>query len=283
MKSKALKEFGIITFSITVMSSCNYFFNIPNNFCFGGINGLSIVLSKVIGFSPVTITAVLNVFLLILGFIILGKGFGVKTAYASLLFSAELSVLEKLVPFTGTLTSQPMLEVLFAITIPSVGAAMLFNIQASSGGSDIIAMILKKYTSIKDIGKSLMICDSFVVISCFFVFGIEAGLFSVLGLVIKTFMVDSVIDSFHLCKYFTIITTKPVEICDYITQELGRGATQMNAKGYYTEEDKTVIFTVLTKRQAAKLQFKVKNIDSSAFMMITNTSEIIGKGFRDVV
>ena len=278
------KEMVTIFFAITLMAMCTYFLNIPNSFCFGGISGLCIAISGAIGFgSPATLSSVINIILLFVGFIFLGKSFGLKTTIATLILSAELAVFEKFIPMTHTLSTEPLMEMVFSVVLHAVSAAILFNVQASSGGSDIIAMIIKKYTSVKDIGKALMICDSVVVISCYFIFGIEAGMFSTMGMCIKVFMIDSVMETFNLCKYFTIITTKPVEIAEYISTELKRGSTQMEAKGSFTDQGKTVIFTVLGKRQAIKLQTMVKAIDPHAFTMITNTSEVMGKGFRDIL
>lgn len=278
------KEMVTIFFAITLMAMCTYFLNIPNSFCFGGISGLCIAISGAIGFgSPATLSSVINIILLFVGFIFLGKSFGLKTTIATLILSAELAVFEKFIPMTHTLSTEPLMEMVFSVVLHAVSAAILFNVQASSGGSDIIAMIIKKYTSVKDIGKALMICDSVVVVSCYFIFGIEAGMFSTMGMCIKVFMIDSVMETFNLCKYFTIITTKPVEIAEYISTELKRGSTQMEAKGSFTDQGKTVIFTVLGKRQAIKLQTMVKAIDPHAFTMITNTSEVMGKGFRDIL
>ena len=278
------KEMVTIFFAITLMAMCTYFLNIPNSFCFGGISGLCIAISGAIGFgSPATLSSVINIILLFVGFIFLGKSFGLKTTIATLILSAELAVFEKFIPMAHTLSTVPLMEMVFSVVLHAVSAAILFNVQASSGGSDIIAMIIKKYTSVKDIGKALMICDSVVVISCYFIFGIEAGMFSTMGMCIKVFMIDSVMETFNLCKYFTIITTKPAEIAEYISTELKRGSTQMEAKGSFTDQGKTVIFTVLGKRQAIKLQTMVKAIDPHAFTMITNTSEVMGKGFRDIL
>ena len=278
------KEMVTIFFAITLMAMCTYFLNIPNSFCFGGISGLCNAISGAIGFgSPATLSSVINIILLFVGFIFLGKSFGLKTTIATLILSAELAVFEKFIPMAHTLSTEPLMEMVFSVVLHAVSAAILFNVQASSGGSDIIAMIIKKYTSVKDIGKALMICDSVVVISCYFIFGIEAGMFSTMGMCIKVFMIDSVMETFNLCKYFTIITTKPAEIAEYISTELKRGSTQMEAKGSFTDQGKTVIFTVLGKRQAIKLQTMVKAIDPHAFTMITNTSEVMGKGFRDIL
>ena len=278
------KELYTIFFAITLMAVCTYFLNIPNSFCFGGISGLCIAISGAIGFdSPATLSSVINVILLFVGFIFLGKSFGLKTTIATLILSAELALFEKFIPMVHTLSTEPLMEMIFSVVLHAIAAAVLFNVQASSGGSDIIAMIIKKYTSVKDIGKALMICDSIVVISCYFIFGMEAGMFSTMGMFIKVFMIDSVMENFNLCKYFTIITTKPAEIAEYISTELKRGSTQMEAKGSFTDQGKTVIFTVLGKRQAIKLQTMVKTIDPNAFTMITNTSEVMGKGFRDIL
>ncbi|MBE6877791.1 MAG: YitT family protein [Ruminococcaceae bacterium] len=278
------KEMVTIFLAITLMAMCTYFLNIPNSFCFGGISGLCIAISGAIGFgAPATMSSVINVILLFVGFIFLGKSFGLKTTIATLILSAELAIFEKFIPMTHTLSTEPLMEMVFSVVLHAVSAAILFNVQASSGGSDIIAMIIKKYTSVKDIGKALMICDSVVVVSCYFIFGVEAGMFSTMGMCIKVFMIDSVMETFNLCKYFTIITEKPDEIAAYISNELKRGSTQMEAKGSFTDQGKTVIFTVLGKRQAIKLQTMVKSIDPNAFTMITNTSEVMGKGFRDIL
>ncbi len=278
------KEMVTIFLAITLMAMCTYFLNIPNSFCFGGISGLCIAISGAIGFgAPATMSSVINVILLFVGFIFLGKSFGLKTTIATLILSAELAIFEKFIPMAHTLSTEPLMEMVFSVVLHAVSAAILFNVQASSGGSDIIAMIIKKYTSVKDIGKALMICDSVVVVSCYFIFGIEAGMFSTMGMCIKVFMIDSVMETFNLCKYFTIITDKPDEIAAFISNELKRGSTQMEAKGSFTDQGKTVIFTVLGKRQAIKLQTMVKTIDPNAFTMITNTSEVMGKGFRDIL
>ena len=165
-------------------------FKFPNHFTTGGVSALSIIFGFVTdAMSPGTFVFIINAALLVVGFIVLGGSFGIKTVYASLLFSVGTMVLEKVVPLDAPLTDQPLLELFFSVMLPAVGSALMFNEGASSGGTDITAMILKKYTDI-DIGKSLLICDGIIVASSFFVFGIKTGLFSVLGLVLKAFVVD---------------------------------------------------------------------------------------------
>ncbi|MFR4441282.1 MAG: YitT family protein, partial [Hungatella sp.] len=142
-----LWEYGIITVSILFMTVGTYFFKFPNNFAFGGVTGFSTVFSALTKWSASQFTLIVNMALLVLGFLFLGRGFGIKTVYASVLMSLGLSGLEKIWPMTAPLTQEPLLELVFAILLPAVGSAVLFNIGASSGGTDIIAMILKKYSS----------------------------------------------------------------------------------------------------------------------------------------
>ncbi len=180
-----------------------------------------------------------------------------------------------------SLTGQPMLELVFAVMLTGIGSAILFRCNASSGGTDIVALILKKFTSL-NVGTALLITDVITAASTIFIFGVEVGLFSLLGLFAKVFVVDDILDSMNMCKSFTIITTKPRQIEDYITKQMHRGATVYHAEGAFTHKDKTVILTVCRRSEAIKLRKKVKEIDEHSFMVITKTSEIMGKGFRDV-
>ncbi|MFZ2539606.1 MAG: YitT family protein [Oscillospiraceae bacterium] len=280
MQGEKLKEFGWLTLGTTLMSVGIYFFKFPNNFSTGGVSGIAVILGKIMNsITPGALVFIMNMVLLGLGFLIFGKKFGIKTGYASVLMSVQIWVLEWLMPMKTPFTNQPLLELTFAIMLPAFGAAILFNMDASSGGTDVIAMILKKYSNI-DIGRALLFSDSIIVLACFFVFGMQTGLFSLLGLSAKALVVDSVIESINLCKYFTIITTKPHEVCDYIVNELKRGATKIEAQGAFTEQEKTIVMTVVRRAQGIRLQRQIKEIDDKAFVLITNTSEIIGKGFR---
>mgnify|MGYP003815701053 CR=1 FL=1 len=282
MARNRFREYLWITMGTLIMTVGVYFFKFPNNFCTGGVSGISLILGKLLpNFTPGSMVLIINISLLAIAFLIFGKSFGVRTAYSSLLFSGGIFILEKLVPMSAPLTDQPLLELVFGVMLPAVGSAMLFNNDASSGGTDIVAMILKKFTNI-NIGRSLMISDLAVVLACFFVFGIKTGLFSFLGLASKALIVDSVIENFNISKYFTIVTTKADGVCEFITHDLHRGATKMDAHGAFTGSEKTVILTAVSRGQAVRLQKRVKELDPESFIMITNTSEIIGKGFRGV-
>ena len=280
MKTK-LKSFFLLTFSTIIMAVGIYFFKFANNFTFGGITGLAVLVAKTGRISASDFTFIANMVLLAIGFVVLGKKFAEKTAYCSILLSVTLSVLERLYPLNQPLTDQPVLELAFAIALPSLGSAVLFNIGASSGGTDIIAMIMKKYTS-TDIGKALLITDFIITLAGCFVFDIETGLYSFLGLAVRSFMIDGFIESLNLSKYFNVVCTSPKTICDFIKDDLHRSATIVLAQGAFSGEDKYIIFTALNRIEAVKLRNFIKENAPDAFLLISNTSEIIGKGFHSI-
>lgn len=276
---KFIVQYLTLTIATLVMVVGVYVFKFPNHFSFGGVTGIAIVLGEILPLTPATINFIMNMVLLVLGFIFLGKGFGIMTVYVSILTSVGLSVMEWMYPMDGALTSEPVLELIFAIVLPAVSAAILFNMGASGGGTDIIAMILKKYTSVS-IGSALFIVDLAITVAACFVFDIQTGLFSLCGLLAKTLVIDGVIENINLCKYFTIICDKPEPICEFITHELNRSSTIYQGEGGYTHKKKYVILTVMRRSQAIQLRNFVKANEPGAFIMITNSSEIIGKGFR---
>ena len=280
MKSK-LKNFSLLTISTLIMAVGIYFFKFANNFTFGGITGIAVLVAKFLPISASDFSFVVNILLLIIGWIVLGKSFAEKTAYSTILLSISLSLLERIYPMSHPLTNEPLLELIFAILLPALGSAILFNIGASSGGTDVIAMILKKYTSV-DIGKGLMISDLIFTLAGFLVFNVKTGLYSLFGLVMRSALIDNFIESFNRSKYFHVVTSNATCICDFIQNDLQRGATIVNATGAFTGDDKYIILTVLSPSQAVKLRNFIKEQDPKAFLLVSNTSEIIGKGFHSV-
>lgn len=281
---QSLKEFLQITAGTLLLTIGVYFFKYPNNFSTGGVTGIAVVLNGVLPeLSRGTIVSVINIALLIVGYFIVGKEFGIKTIYSSLLMTFSLDFLESLYPMSAPFTSEPVLELLFTIFLPALGSSLLFSTGASTGGTDIVAMIIKKYSSM-NISKALLCSDFLIVVACAFVYGIETGLFSFVGLVAKAFVVNSVIESMYTSKYFTIITAREHEqaIMNFITQNLHRGATVSESfAGGFSGESRIVVLTVLNRSEARKLKLFVKETDPHAFNIITNTSEIIRKGFRE--
>lgn len=278
-KKRFWKEFFWMNVATVMISVGVYCFKFPNNFSMGGVSGLSILLGKVLPvLSASSYNTIINVLFLILGFLMLDKSFGFRTVYCSLLSAGLIQVFSWVWPLTAPLTDQLMLELFFAVILPALGAAILFNIDASSGGTDIAAMILKKYSGL-DVGTALLISDVAIAAAALFVFDVKAGLCSLLGLALKSVLVDSAIESLNRRKAFFVITSDPEHVCDYVTHTLVRGATVWTAQGAYTHDVHHVVLTVLSRGQAVALRRHLKQVDPHAFMIVANSSEIFGKGF----
>lgn len=270
-----------MTLGTALVSMGVYFFKFPNHFSMGGVSGLAILLGEVIQvpwLTPSVFNSVINVFFLILGFVMLNRGFGLKTVYCSLLYSGLVQFFEWRFPMSAPLTDELILELFFAVLLPALGSAILFNLNSSTGGTDIAAMILKKYTGL-DVGKALLCSDVLIAAAALFIFDIKAGLCSLLGLVLKSVLVDSVIESLNRRKAFIIVTSQPEIASGFITGSLGRGATLWDAEGAYTHRDHHIVLTVLSRGQAVLLRRYLHEHDPQAFMIVTNSSEIFGKGF----
>ena len=280
----SLSNFLIMTVGVFLLTVGVYFFKIPNGFSTGGVSGIGTILGKVIpveAITPGVLITVINIALLFVGLFAVGQEFGIKTVYCSLMFSGGTMLFEWLAPLSGPITEEPVLDLVCAILLTAIGSALMFRVGASSGGTDIVAMILKKYTSL-DIGKALLVTDFLIASSAFFVFGVQTGIFSLLGLFAKAFVVDGVIESIGTCKYFTIITTKKEEIGEYITRTIHHGFTELHGVGGFTGEDRAVLLTVCKRIEGAHLRRFCKEVDPHSFIIVSDTSEIIGKGFRAV-
>lgn len=276
-----LCEYSLLAFATFLLAFGIYVFRFQNNFTFGGVTGISILISAVTDFTASDIVLVLNILLLFVAFAFLGREFAFKSICVTICYSLIIAALEKFMPMDSPVTDEPVLELIFAIMTPALASAIIFHFGASSGGTDIIAMIIKKYTG-ANIGTALLIADALTVVCSFFVFDIKTGLFSLCGFLAKSLVIDTVIESINLCKYFTIVCTNPEPICRFICEVLKRDATVYEATGAFTGSDKKVVLTVMRRSQAIQLRNFIKKEDPAAFIMITNTSEIIGKGFRVV-
>lgn len=280
--TKYLKDFFSMTLGTILLAAGVYFFKIPNGFSTGGVSGISIVMGKLVpSVSSATWLLIINALLLIVGFIFLGRENGIKTVYCSMAYSFITWVFERCIPLSRPLTDQPLLELIYAMMLTSIAAAIIFNSHASSGGTDVAALILKKYTKM-NVGRALLATDFVIAASSFFVFGIKTGLYSMLGLFAKAFLVDSIIESINSCKYFIVVTEKNEEVTDFIIKTLHHGVTTNIAVGEFSGNKKYMIHTVCRRIEAIRLKSKIAEIDPHAFTIITTTSEIIGRGFRAV-
>ena len=277
-----LKFFALLNAGLFLTALGIELFKTPNHFAFGGTSGLSIVLAAVFPNLPVSAFMwILNMALVVLGFVFLGVRSMGWTIYSSIALSFLVSLCELAFPLSAPLTSDVFLELCFAVILPAIGSAIVFNIGASTGGTDIVAMILSKYTSL-EVGRALMLSDLGIVLAAAIVFGPQVGLYSILGMILKSTVVDSAIESLNLRKVCTVVTRNPGPARDFIVEVLKRSATEQNATGAYTREPAWVLMTVLTRHQAALLRDFLRKNDPHAFITIVNSSEIIGKGFRAI-
>ncbi len=274
----------IITIGTAIIALGIYLFKFPNHFSVGGVSSLAVLLSELLDHAVTEsqIMSIANIALLIVALIVFGKSFAIKTVYSTVLLSGLTLAFEWVIPPSMLpLTNELFLELILTIAAIAVGSAILFSQGASSGGTDVIAMLIRKFTN-ADIGTALLITDAFMAFAGIFVFGPTIGLYSILGLVLKSFIVDNVIDGMNRTKVFIIVTQREKEACDFINNILHRGATVSKCTGSYTNEEKSMIITVLTRMQAGMLKKYLKEVDPQAFTVITNSSDIIGKGFRIV-
>ncbi len=277
-----LRFFATLNLGIFLTSLGVELFKSPNHFALGGTSGMSIILATLFPGLPVSAFMwVINAILVVLGLVSLDRKTMGWTVYTSFALSAYISLLELLLPMPHPLTDDTLLELIFAVLLPAVGSAIVFNIGASTGGTDILAMILKKHTSL-EIGKALMVVDSLIVAAAAVIYGPRTGLYCVLGLLAKAFFVDVFIESINTLKVCTVISRNPDEVLRFIVTVLHRTATVRKEWGGFSGREERVLVTVLSRREATKLRNQLRRSDPSAFITIVNSSEIIGRGFRGV-
>ena len=273
--------FLLLNFGLAVLAAGVHFFKAPNNFAFGGTSGISILISSLTPFNVGTAMLLINAVLVVIGLVFLGpKRMGV-TIYSSMALSVFVDLFERIRPMSAPFTDDKFLELCYAVILPAVGSAIVFNIGASSGSTDIVAMILSDKTSI-EIGKALLLSDFLIALAAGGLYGVRTGMYCVLGLLAKAFVVDGVIENINIRKKITIVSQHPDEILEFIINDLKRGATVYTAHGAFSGRDEEVITTVLGRRQAVLLRNYIRRVDPASFITIVNSSETIGKGFRSI-
>lgn len=281
MTTKVVKEYGLITFGILLVAlSVEYFFA-PNNLAAGGVTGAAIVINALVpSLSVGSITLVLNVILFIVAFGLIGGNFGGKTIFASLGLSVIMWIIEKFFnPFA--ITTDLVIATTFGTLISGFGMAVVFNNNASTGGTDILAKILNKFFHI-NIGKSLLIVDILITFASALVFGVDTGFYAMLSVIILGIIIDRFIDGFNISKEITIISEKYDEISEYILNELSRGCTYLHGEGAYSGKNVKVIYTVLSRNEFIKLKEFIKVVDGSAFISVRESYEVLGEGFMKI-
>lgn len=274
-----IKKFLIITIGLIILACGLYYFLIPSNLAVGGATGLALVISTLIpSLNYSVILVIINLILFITAFIVLGKEFSGYTLYASLMLSGIFAILEMITPMAEPFTDDLFINLIFGILIAGVGIGIIFNQNASTGGTDILAKIINKFSHI-DMGKSLMIPDFLITLAAGFVFGPRLGMYSLLGVIINSIVIDRIIAGFNVKINMIIISEEFDAINDYINKDLDRGTTIYHATGGYSKEDKRIINTVVERSEYIKVRDFIRAIDKRAFVTISHITEVEGEGF----
>ena len=276
MKKDYIREFGMITIAMFFVAVGVYFFLVPSGIVVGSVSGLALVLSQLINVSMSAITFVLNAVLLIIGFIFIGKEFGAKTVYTSMLLPFFLAVFEYIVPINESLTGNSVYDLASYILILAMGQALLFNVNASSGGLDIVAKIINKYTHM-EIGKAVTIAGMVTALSSILVYDIGTLIVSILGTYANGQAVDYFVDGFNKRKRICIISDDYEEIQEYIMKEMNRGTTLYIAKGGYDKKERIELQTIMTSNEYKQLLNYLNHSDFDVFLTVSTVNEVIGK------
>lgn len=280
MKNSKVKDFLLITIGVILVAiSVVYFFQ-PNNIAAGGITGLAIVINNYVPFIPTAVLVLMMDFILFtIGFIVIGSKFGAKTIYASISLSSSMFVLEKFFPYN--VTNDLMLASIFGTLISAIGMAIVFNANASTGGTDIIAKILNKFLHF-DIGKALLMVDFIVTLLGTITFGINIGMYALLSVIISGIAIDKIIAGFNVRNEITIISSENDVIKDYILDNLERGCTFIKGIGAFSGKDTALLYTVLERSEFIKLKRFISTVDKNAFITVGEVHEVMGEGFKNI-
>lgn len=275
-KNSKVKEYLIITAAMLIVSAGVYFFMLPSQIVVGSISGLALVISKLIPVQISVITFVLNAILLVIGFIFIGKDFGAKTVYTSMLLPIFLGIFEILVPDVQSVTQNQVFDLVTYILIIALGQALLFHVNASSGGIDIVAKVISKFTNI-EIGKAVTASGLVTALTSILVYDVPTLVISILGTYANGLAVDYFIDGFNKRKRVCILSDDYEVIQDYIMNEIHRGVTRYEAEGAYDGKKKTELITILTQQEYKQLLNYLHHNHTNIFVTVSTVNEVIGQ------
>lgn len=276
MKKNLVYEYALISFATFVIAAAVYFFLIPSKVVIGSISGLAIVIAELVPLSISMITMILNVILLVIGFLLLGKEFGMKTVYTSLLMPIFIAVFEQFIPLNGSLTGSSIYDIAADILLVAFGQAILFNVNASSGGIDILAKILNKYCHI-EIGKAVSAAGIVTAMTSILVYDIGTLIISILGTLANGQAVDYFTSGLNRKKKISIISDNYEKIEDYILHTMHRGVTRYQVIGSYNKETKVELVTIMDTNEYKKLLVFLHQYPEQVFVTVSNVSEILGE------
>lgn len=279
INKQTIKEYILTAIGTFIVAFGVYYFLVPENLATGGVSGLAIVINNYVPFSISAINFVLNIILLIIGFLFIGSEFGGKTIFSAVIFSLSMFIMENAYPAAQPVTDEILLNLICGIVISAMGLSVVFNQNASTGGTDILAKIFNKYFNL-DMGTGLMAADIIVVVSALFTYGLKTGIVGAFGWFLNGIVVNYFIDGLSIKREVVIITKKPIEIKDFIITKIDRGVTVYKAEGGYTNEEKDVIVTTVAKNEYFVLKKELKKLDPDVFVIVRNVHEVIGFGFQ---
>ncbi len=299
---KQITDYLNITFGLFIVALAIHLFMVPNNFVTGGVSGLGIVLVNSLKTIPVkyhfltlfgytinisflfslsAIMFIINTVLYTLGFILIGRKFGLRTVFSGYTLNFLYYLLERIYPIEKPLMDDKLTQLIILSAMSALGLAIVFKHNASTGGTDITGKIINKYFHI-DLGKAVLISDLFIVLSAFSINGVTSFIYGIFGIFLNGIMIDYLLQRFSSTKEVVIISNKSELIKDFIINVLEKGATIYEARGAYTNEEKEIIRTIVNKREFIRLKSFIMSIDTDAFITVNEIHQTFGLGFMDI-
>ncbi|MFJ7668200.1 YitT family protein [Lysinibacillus sp. NPDC097195] len=274
VKTSILEYVYVIIGAAVVAIGFNVFL-LPNQVASGGVSGISTILHGLFGWNPGLVQYAFNIPLFLAGVLILGKKFGVKSFVGTITLPFVVLITDNWEPWTDN----PLLGALFGGIVVGLGIGLVFKGNASTGGTDLLAQIITKFTGLS-LGTSVLLIDGIIAISAAIVFDLEKGLYALIGLYVTTKTIDIIQLGFSQSKMVYIITLKQDEVRDAIYAEINRGVTKLPAIGGYTGQARPVLMVVVYQTEFTKLKQLIKNVDPSAFVIVSDAYEVLGEGFK---
>lgn len=275
-KEKIAEYLFVIAGAFVIAVGFNLFL-FPNRVASGGVSGISTILHGLFGWNAGIVQFSFNIPLFLAGVLILGKSFGFKSLLGTLVLPFFVILTEK----WEAATLDPLLGAIFGGIVVGCGLGLVFKGKASTGGTDLLAQIITKYTGLT-LGTSVLLIDGLIALSAAIVFDFEQGLYAIIGLFVTTKTIDIIQMGFSQSKMVYIITKKNDEVRDVIYRDVDRGITKISAVGGYTGEERNILMVVVYQTEFTKLKQVVKNVDPTAFVIVSDAYEVLGEGFKRV-
>ena len=273
LNRKAIKEYALITVGTAIIAAAVYFFMIPGKLTPGSASAVALLLSNVIPLPISVITLGLNASLLVIGFLLIGPEFGAKTVYTSLLMPLVMRIYEVAVPNMVSINQDPLLDMLCYVLVVSIGLAIVFNCNASSGGLDIVAKLMNKYLRM-DMGKAMAVSGMAVCVAALLVYDLKTVIISIIGTYFSGIVVDYFIFGMNIKRRVCILSSRHEEVLNFILHELHSGASLYQAMGAYDRAQRTEIVTIVDKQEYARLMDYIHRNDPKAFVTVYSVNEV---------